>query len=384
MQVATASALQTITPAPQPTRPADGRTLDVTPGLLSLDSGSAGFRPLALASMSQPDQQTALAARAAYKRQLFAAALASLDQAPDLANLRPCKTTVELDGGDCLITNSLKQEVLQARESAQWRQLGQRKVLSAAVPQIERKIALLVGINQYADKRIPGLSGAVRDAQAVRDLLADTLGYDTVLVEDPSRPALVRALNRVALEARANDSVVVYYAGHGEVASHTGMGYWMLADSQADDPQTWMSNADIGSLLALVGAKQVMLVSDSCYAGTLAGTLAGTEAVASTRAPAHAPEALLARKAVVVMTSGGNEPVADEGRGGHSPFAWHLMQQLGDVATWREGGTVFERVRDAVAREFSQTPQYGAARVAGHEAGGDYLIERRDLTPRSR
>ena len=120
-----------------------------------------------------------------------------------------------------------------------------------------------------------------------------------------------------------------------------------------------------------------MLVSDSCYAGTLAGT----DAVGATLGPADAPQSMLARKAAVVLASGGNEPVADEGRDGHSIFAWHLMAQLGDVASWREGGRVFERVRDAVVREFPQTPQYGASKVAGHQPGTDYLFERRDFEP---
>ena len=375
-QTATTGSLLTLTPVPTATRPSEGRALDATPALAS-QGGNLSFRPVRLSAMTRAEQEGLLAARNAFKKQLFGDALARLEQSPELAAVRPCKTAAELESGLCLITESLKQEVLQAREAAQWRQVGQRKVRSAAVPQIERKIALLVGINRYEDLRIPGLSSAVPDARSVRNLLAGALGYDTVLVEDASRAALLRALNRVALEAGPNDSVVIYYAGHGEVTPHTGMGYWLPADSRADDPATWLSNADIASLTARIGAKQVMLISDSCYAGTLAGT----DAVGATLGPADAPQTLLARKAAVVLASGGNEPVADEGRDGHSIFAWHLMAQLGDVASWREGGRVFERVRDAVAREFPQTPQYGASKVAGHETGSDYLFERRDFEP---
>ena len=79
------------------------------------------------------------------------------------------------------------------------------------------------------------------------------------------------------------------------------------------------------------------------------------------------------------MSSGGNEPVFDEGKNGHSPFAFSLMRNLEQVANWQVGGNVFERVRFAVARELPQRPLYGSAAAAGHQAGGDYLFEQRQL-----
>ena len=91
--------------------------------------------------------------------------------------------------------------------------------------------------------------------------------------------------------------------------------------------------------------------------------------------------ALLSRKAVVVMSSGGDEPVSDEGKEGHSVFAWHFMQKLRDVAGWQAGNSVFERVRAAVAVDFPQTPQYGASRTGGHQGNTDYLFEKREMEP---
>ena len=91
------------------------------------------------------------------------------------------------------------------------------------------------------------------------------------------------------------------------------------------------------------------------------------------------PAQLLSRKSVVVMSSGGNEPVADAGKQGHSPFAWSLMNNLRQLSAWQPGGNVFERVRFAVARELPQRPQYGAFTAAGHQSGGDYLFEYRQL-----
>jgi hypothetical protein len=116
-----------------------------------------------------------------------------------------------------------------------------------------------------------------------------------------------------------------------------------------------------------------MLVSDSCYSGSLVGS----ERVQVDR-NASATE-LLSRRAAVVLSSGGNEPVADEGRDGHSVFAWHFMRALEGLNEWQVGSSLFERVRAGVVKDFPQTPQYGASRAAGHQGNTDFLFERREL-----
>ncbi len=373
-----AGGLVSVTPEVQTTSPAEGRALDASANVAPAD-GQASFAALPLATMSSAQQQAQLAARQAFKQQLFGGTLARLDKAPELAAVRPCKTVQELDSGICLITEALRQEAQSAAETAQWRLLGRRAVQQAALPQIERKLALLVGINAYTDPRIPSLRGAASDAKAVAELLSGALGYDTVLLTADNRRAdVVRALNRLVLQARPQDSVLIYYAGHGTVAPQTGLGYWQPSDARVDDPSTWLANADIAQLVAQLQARQVMVVSDSCYSGSLAGPDA-VRTLGTVRA--DVPHDPLARKAVVVMASGGNEPVDDVGRGNHSPFTWHLMEQLKGVPDWTAGGIVFDRVRDAVVREVSQTPRYGAASAAGHEPGADYVVERRSLQP---
>lgn len=249
-------------------------------------------------------------------------------------------------------------------------------VKSAALPQIRRKIAVLVGIDQYSDARIPRLSNAVGDARAVAASLEANLGYETLVLENPSRAMLYQTLNQLQFTVGPEDSVVLYYAGHGELVEKTGQGYWQPSDADASRPETWISNADIGKLLRQLPAQQVAMISDSCFSGSLVSNerirSAGNQDAAS----------LLSRRAAVVMSSGGNEPVFDAGKNGHSPFAWSLMQTLGQVSSWKPGSSLFEQIRFQVARQLPQRPQYGAARDGGHESGGDYLFEQRRLEER--
>jgi filamentous hemagglutinin family protein len=396
--------------------PSEGRVLDATQALQPGYADHARFRSLPVDGMSDETLAAMLAARDKYKKSIFAAALAELDKNPDLANAPDCQTAKQAETGECLVTEGLKRDLVASRITVVNAQAAQgaegagaqvtataraeaddaqraaeivaqhppaaaplsarapRKVRSAALPQIERKLAVLIGIDQYGDARIPGLENAVRDASSVAGLLERELGYETVVIPNASKQAIVAALNRLAVEAGPRDSVVIYYAGHGELVPSTGLGYWQPASAAADRPQTWVSNSDIEKMLSRIGASQVALISDSCYSGSL---VSGTRIRAATGEVD--PDEVLRRKAVVVMSSGGNEPVFDEGKEGHSPFAWNLMRTLQQVSSWQAGGNVFERVRYAVARALPQRPQYGTSSRAGHESGADYLFEQRQL-----
>jgi uncharacterized caspase-like protein len=180
-------------------------------------------------------------------------------------------------------------------------------------------------------------------------------------------------MNRVIAEAGPNDSVVVYYAGHGYVLEETQTGYWIPADGTAKSPANWLSNRDITRMLGNVSARQILLVSDSCFSGKL--TEEGSKAMLS--ADSDPAESVLMKRSVVAFSSGGDEPVADQGRDGHSIFAHHFLDALAQVRDVTTGRRLHDDVRTAVSREFPQQPQYSPITVAGHEAGGDFLVELR-------
>jgi hypothetical protein len=376
--------------------PTVGRVLDVMPAIVPQPALQAApppvqqfgpqlavvptitFGPVPFSDMTRAEIETLLAARESYKRKIFAGSLAKLEEDPRLADAPGCKTAAELGTGNCLLTPELQRQIQAERERAAARVQSRYRVKQASVPAIERKIALIVGINKYQDATIPQLTGALFDARALRTELEDSLGYETVVVEDASKEAIIQALNRLAVDASRGDSVLIYYAGHGEYLEQTSMGYWIPSNADAEKPESWLSNTDISKLVGLIGAQQIMLVSDSCYSGSLAGkdrvSVGQQEGVSQ----------ILSRKAVVVLSSGGNEPVSDEGKEGHSVFAWHLMKELGGVSTWQAGGSLYGRLRTAVFAEFPQTPQYGASRAAGDQGNTDYLIEKRVLEPGER
>lgn len=329
---------------------------------LIADGNRLFFRVLPLADMSMDSRARLLSSRSAYKRALFADAIAQLERNPGLPDLPGCGAG-EGGSGQCALTaSSVETGASPVTPRAPSDTPGQT---------IHRKVALVIGLNGYDDRRIPQLINAAPDAAAVGQTLTSQLGYEVLRLNDPTKAEIFKALNALASRVRPEDSLIVYFAGHGELVERTGMGYWIPRDARADDPRTWISNNDINRVLTVARSQQIAVLADSCYSGAFARE-ARLEGTGSRRL-----EDYLGRRAVTVMTSGGDEPVADEGKDGHSVFAFNLMKQLRELSDWAPGTSLYTQVRNAVARELPQTPGYGAATSAGHQPGADFLFERR-------
>ena len=113
-----------------------------------------------------------------------------------------------------------------------------------------------------------------------------------------------------------------------------------------------------------------MLVSDSCYSGTLTRE----QKLRSARSALLKKDRVRLRS-VLAFSSGDEEPVVDEGKSGHSIFAWNLIKTLEKVKETALGYEIYSDVSAGVRREYPQTPQYGAVFTAGHMTGGEYIFE---------
>lgn len=101
---------------------------------------------------------------------------------------------------------------------AQWIKLGDRALNAIASP-LNRKLALLVGINQY-----PGnspLSGCITDVELQKELLIHRFGFvaaDILTLTDKqaTKTEIENAfLNHLTAQARSGDTVVFHFSGYG-------------------------------------------------------------------------------------------------------------------------------------------------------------------------
>jgi tetratricopeptide (TPR) repeat protein len=236
-----------------------------------------------------------------------------------------------------------------------------------------RYFALVIGNDNY--QSLPRLETAVADAQAVTRVLERSYGFETTVLTNATRAGILDALDGLRRRLRDDDNLLIYYAGHGWLDRDAGRGYWQPVDADEDRRANWLSNADITDTLKAVQARHVMVVADSCYSGTMTRT--ASRGVSVTARPPGYIARLARLRSRTVLSSGGLEPVADRGSGGHSVFAKALLDVLRDNAALIDGTDLFAKVRQQVRLNAEQTPQYQNIRMAGHEVGGDFLFVRR-------
>ena len=192
--------------------------------------------------------------------------------------------------------------------------------------------ALIVGINDY--KEWNQLKTAVKDAKVLKDVLVERYGFkaDNVVLRtdnEATRLKLIMDLRKLASRLGDRDNLIIYYAGHGQLDDLTGDGYWIPVEGELKNPVTWISHSTIKSILSSerVRAKNIVVVADSCYSGTL---LRGGPSLLSMGDEGYDSKLLkvAGRRSRQVITSGGLEPVADGGRDGHSLFAYYFLKAL--------------------------------------------------------
>lgn len=234
--------------------------------------------------------------------------------------------------------------------------------------------ALIIGNNAY--RNITPLKTAVRDAQEVERTLKEQFGFKTTLVTNGTRKEILSTLNGYSRKLGENDSLLVYYAGHGEFEKTAGKAYWLPVDAQRDDPTEWIIADDITSGIKRIPSKHVLIVSDSCYSGTLDRSINIDLTGKGERS--EMLRKMLDRPSRTLMSSGGNEPVADGGGKGHSIFADSF---LGALRTFEEqvftAEELFHRqIKSRVAGKSDQVPEYKQIRNSGDE-GGDFVFVRK-------
>jgi len=306
--------------------------------------------------------------RAQARTLLYREALEELRKNPAAADVRECSAGQVPKAGECLA----RPEPVAAVASTPVVEAPAAVVPVIAPPApaapVARRFAILVGNNAYAAP-IPALETPIADVSQIASVLQTRFGFETRIVKDAGKAKLIEALNNIAAEAKPEDAVLLMYAGHGYLMDDIKMGYWIPVDASVKTAQGWISNSDISKLLSAIRARQLILISDSCYSGSL------TKEQKVAQGKEINAEEILKQRSVLVFSSGADEPVSDEGKEGHSIFAWNLIKTLQSTGSLTAGAQIWSVVSKGVTKEYPQQPQYGAVVSAGHTEGGDFLFQ---------
>ncbi|MEM7393784.1 MAG: caspase family protein, partial [Verrucomicrobiota bacterium] len=222
----------------------------------------------------------------------------------------------------------------------------------------------MIGIDDYSaggTKAWNTLRSARRDAMVIGRTLQKNFGFrvTTLLDEHATRSGIFAALEELAVYG-SNDAVLIYYAGHGAYDDTLGEGYWVPSDGDREDPSGWIANKTIETFIRACRARHILLVSDSCYSGSLFRGEA-----ASLEEKSFWYQRVLMRPSRYLLTSGNLEPVLAGTRRGHSVFAQEVLNVLDDRSRKVFSLTELSRqIKPRVADLTGQMPRDGAMKMA--------------------
>jgi len=241
--------------------------------------------------------------------------------------------------------------------------------------------ALVVGLESYMFW--DSLQSPHEDARSIADLLSSRYGFDTTMLLDASGAEILSAINDLRERVGPEDNVLIYFAGHGQLlrpeAGQLMRGYWLPVNAERERTTYWVSNSAINDYLAILDARSVLVIADSCFGGAMSTDpstmMLGGDAALSERLI----ELGLSRKARFVLSSGGLRPVLDGTRGQHSIFARAMIEVLQESDGLLRAQDLFSQVAARTERMASvvgveQQPELKPIREAGHEAGSFFLV----------
>ena len=210
------------------------------------------------------------------------------------------------------------------------------------MPEFRPNLALVIGIEQYQSDRIPNLRTAVDDAQRLSDILKKEHKYQVELLtnEEATYDAIMDRLATTYRERLSEKGrFLFYFAGHGTaIDSDDGgpRGYLLPHDAKSDQSETFLSMHAVNKALSAMACRHLMVVLDSCFAGTFRWSATRHFANRSPRAIYRERyDRFIREPAWQVITSSSHDETASdvfkdrrEKIGNHSPFALALFEAL--------------------------------------------------------
>jgi archaellum component FlaC len=238
--------------------------------------------------------------------------------------------------------------------------------------------ALVIGNDEY--RQLPRLNTAVNDARDIDRILKASYSFKVTLLLNADRYQILSTLNGIRERLTDKDNLLIYYAGHGELDRKNQRGHWLPVDAEPNSSANWISNIVITDILNAMNVQQLLVVADSCYAGTLTRSSVGRLDAALSETERLKVIQLMARKrSRMVMTSGGLGPVVDSVGGSHSVFAQPFIELLQTNVGVLSGQEMFRQLQIRVAAtaqrvDAQQVPEYAPIKFAGHEAGDFFFV----------
>ena len=225
--------------------------------------------------------------------------------------------------------------------------------------------AVFIGINRHRDPNIPELTGAKNDATALWALFKDSIDgiADERLLDERATAASIRTALDLSLGAATeDDTVIVFFAGHG-TPSHQLVPH--DTDLTAVD-QTTIPMQELADRLKASSARASVIILDCCFSGEAPARVIDGLPVA--RAQVHGITDLGGDGCVVLAAAQDDQEALEFGQ--HGLFTAALLRVIQGDLGWTDIGVLMEKITREVRAEASRTGHDQTPVWAGLVKGG--------------
>jgi len=150
---------------------------------------------------------------------------------------------------------------------------------------IGKHIAVVVGVKDYHETgQWPDLDAPVNDAKKLMEILVGHYGFSPatdageagqpaskLLISgekpSPTQENILGHIETLANALTVEDSLLIYFSGHGAKSETETFGYWVPEDGKKE--VNCVDNARIQRIVTKSKARHILIIADCCYAGKL-------------------------------------------------------------------------------------------------------------------
>ena len=230
-----------------------------------------------------------------------------------------------------------------------------------------KNYAVFIASQNYDDPTIPSLENPITDAVKLKLLLKNNYNYkdeNIISLFNPEISGFKQQFQILSETIQPEDNLIIFYAGHGIWVDKEKKGYWLLTDAKRNDPNTWLPNKEVLTMISNLSSRHTLLITDACFSGSVFKTRSiGADAPPAVREMSE-------KISRVAITSGNDTEVPDQ-----SVFMKYLIKALNEnKEKYLTAQKMFiTQIIEAVMTESKTEPRYGTLELAGH-VGGDFIF----------
>lgn len=220
---------------------------------------------------------------------------------------------------------------------------------------------LVMAIDEYA--HCPKLSNCVDDARDLIEVLTHKYRFDpanitTYFNEAATEKNITEILRNLRDKVKEEDSLVIYFSGHGEIDDD--IGFWVPVEANVGEYHQFIHTDIIRRYLDKINSFHTFMIVDACFSGALFSTFRSTSYGYENR-----------KSRWGLSASHSKERALDGQPGDNSPFAKSLLFELKNnkdsIGVQKLAANVIDRVQRAT--QGRQTPVFKPLDVKGDDSG---------------